>query len=129
MRCSFWGILVFVGIGNKAGIAFAPTGSTGPASRCSPTIGATSRGKDEEEDGLKFKSELALSASSRALNIWNMDSMNASVIISAGILCSAGVIGLKLDDEEDDVPTIPGWTTIADLDLVESAIPEMGAMS
>ena len=56
--------------------------------------------------------------------------MNASVVISTGsILGSAGVIGFALDDEEDDVPRDPGWTTNADLDLVESAIPEMGAMS
>ena len=58
-----------------------------------------------------------------------MVSMNASVFISAGIRGSAGVIGLMLDDEADDVPNIPGWATIADLDRVESAIPETGAMS
>ena len=59
-----------------------------------------------------------------------MDSMNASVFILTGnILGSAGVIGFALDDEEDDVPSDPGWATIADLDLVESAIPETGAMS
>ena len=49
--------------------------------------------------------------------------------MSAGIRGSAGVIGLMLDDEADDVPNIPGWAAIADLDLVESAIPETGAMS
>ena len=59
-----------------------------------------------------------------------MDSMNASVVISTGsILGSAGVIGFALDDEEDDVPSDPGWATIADLDLVECAIPAGGAMS
>ena len=50
--------------------------------------------------------------------------------MSAGIILgSAGVIGVALDDEEDDVPSNPGWATIADLDLVECAIPETGAMS
>ena len=69
MRCSFWGILVFTGTGNKAGIAFAPKGSNCPATRCSAAIGGTARGKSEDDDGLKFISGLALSASSRALNI------------------------------------------------------------
>ena len=56
--------------------------------------------------------------------------MNASVVISTGsILGSAGVIGFALDDEKDDVPSDPGWATIADLDLVECAIPAGGAMS
>ena len=30
---------------------------------------------------------------------------------------------------ESDVPKIPGWAAIADLDLVECAIPAGGAMS
>ena len=68
MRCSFWGILVFMGIGNKAGIAFAPTGSNCPAARSSASIGGTARGKDEDEDEIKFGSEMARSASRRALN-------------------------------------------------------------
>ena len=49
--------------------------------------------------------------------------------MSAGIRGPAGVIGLMLDDEEDDIPNIPGWAAIADLDLVECAIPARGAMS
>ena len=56
--------------------------------------------------------------------------MNASEFISAGIILgSTGVIGFALDDDDDDVPIGPGWATIADLDRVESAIPEKGAMS
>ena len=56
--------------------------------------------------------------------------MNASEFISTGInLGSTGVIGFALDDDDDDVPIGPGWATIADLDRVESAIPETGAMS
>ena len=56
--------------------------------------------------------------------------MNASEFISTGInLGSTGVIGFALDDDDDDVPRGPGWATIADLDRVESAIPETGAMS
>ena len=99
--------------------------------RCSSTIGATARGKVEDDEELKFGSELARSASSRALNNWNIVSMNASEVMSAGIILgSAGVIGFALnDEEEDDIPITPGWAAIADLDLVECAIPETGAMS
>ena len=129
MRCSFCGILVFTRAGNTAGIAFAPNGGNCPAMRCSSAFGGTARDTDEDDVGFEFKSELALSTSSRALNIWNIVSMNASVFISVGIRGSAGVSGLMLDDEADDVPNIPGWATNADLDLVESAIPETGAMS
>ena len=102
-----------------------------PKGWCAAADGAETGGNTEKDDEIKFCAGFALSAARRAMSIWNIVSKKFSEIMSAGIILgSAGVIGFALnDEEEDDIPITPGWAAIADLDLVECAIPETGAMS